>query len=112
MDAGTHTHTHTHTDTHTDTHTHTHSLSLCLSLSLSSPLHRCSYGLECLFRFYGYGLETMYKENRFNMALFLDFQVDVIRDWNHDHLYGLEKFVSFLDYASYPGANIRPEIQE
>ena len=33
------------------------------------------YGLECLFRFYSYGLE-----NHFRQDLFDDFQVETIRD--------------------------------
>ena len=34
------------------------------------------YGVECLFRYYSYGLEK-----RFRADLFKDFQEDVIRDY-------------------------------
>eukprot|EP00043_Microstomoeca_roanoka_P015986 m.161048 g.161048 ORF g.161048 m.161048 type:complete len:431 (-) comp16371_c0_seq1:156-1448(-) len=70
------------------------------------------YGLECLFRFYGYGLEQMFKEERFNLALFNDFQEEVVRDWENKQLYGLEKFVSFLEFSHFPRDEVRPEIKE
>jgi la-related protein 1 len=70
------------------------------------------YGLECLFRFYTYGLEK-----HFRQELFDDFQRETLRD--HDagnkevnnkrienkisiflgQLYGLEKFWAFLKYS-------------
>lgn len=37
--------------------------------------HGFRYGLECLFRFYSYGLEK-----HFRLNLFKDFQEEVIRD--------------------------------
>ena len=39
---------------------------------------RDSYGIECLFRFYSYGLEK-----RFKLDLFKDFQVETIRDYEN-----------------------------
>ena len=38
----------------------------------------CRYGVECLFRYYSYGLEK-----RFRGDLFRDFQEDVIRDYEN-----------------------------
>ena len=51
------------------------------------------YGLECLFRFYSYGLEK-----KFRSALFREFQEETIRDHDAGFLYGLEKFWAFLKY--------------
>lgn len=51
------------------------------------------YGIECLFRFYSYGLEK-----KFRMDLFKDFEEETIRDTENGHLYGLEKFWAFLKY--------------
>lgn len=53
------------------------------------------YGLECLFRFYSYGLEVKFRNN-----IYHDFQEATIRD-NKKHggdLYGVEKFWAFLKY--------------
>lgn len=36
------------------------------------------YGLECLFRFYSYGLEK-----KFSPAIFADFQEETIRDYEN-----------------------------
>lgn len=41
---------------------------------LSPPPRR--YGLECLFRFYSYGLEK-----RFRLDLFKDFQEETLKDF-------------------------------
>lgn len=38
----------------------------------------CRYGLECLFRFYSYGLEK-----RFRPDLYKDFQEETIRDYEN-----------------------------
>jgi len=51
------------------------------------------YGLECLFRFFSYGLET-----RFRPHLFKDFEIETLRDYEKGELYGLEKFWAFLKY--------------
>jgi len=62
--------------------------------------------VECLFRFYSYGLESRYKEN-----LFRDFEVETLKDFSKGELYGLEKFWAFLTY--YPKASeitVSPEV--
>ena len=51
------------------------------------------YGLECLFRFYSYGLEK-----KFRLELFNDFQEETLKDYRNGSLYGLEKFWAFLKY--------------
>ena len=53
----------------------------------------CRYGLECLFRFYSYGLEVRFRDD-----LFQDFQEETLKDYNAGYLYGLEKFWAFLKY--------------
>jgi la-related protein 1 len=52
------------------------------------------YGLECLFRFYSYGLER-----RFRPDLYKQFQEETLRDYEDDQLYGLEKFWAYLKYS-------------
>jgi len=49
--------------------------------------------LECLFRFYSYGLEKKFRED-----IFQDFQEETLRDHDSGYLYGLEKFWAFLKY--------------
>ena len=51
------------------------------------------YGLECLFRFYSYGLEK-----KFRPDLYRDFQTETLRDFESGQLYGLEKFWAFMKY--------------
>ena len=51
------------------------------------------YGLECLFRFYSYGLEIKFRQDVFD-----EFEKDTITDFHSGHLYGLEKFWAFLNY--------------
>ena len=51
------------------------------------------YGLECLFRFYSYGLEKFYRKE-----LFQDFQELTLADYDRGHLYGLEKFWAYEYY--------------
>jgi la-related protein 1 len=51
------------------------------------------YGLECLFRFYSYGLEKRYRKE-----LFEDFQELTLADYERGHLYGLEKFWAYTYY--------------
>ena len=54
------------------------------------------YGLECLFRFYSYGLEK-----KFRPDLYRDFQAETMRDCESGQLYGLEKFWAFMKYYKY-----------
>eukprot|EP00056_Hartaetosiga_gracilis_P001380 m.44596 g.44596 ORF g.44596 m.44596 type:complete len:515 (-) comp10613_c0_seq1:223-1767(-) len=68
------------------------------------------YGLECLFRFYSYGLETRYRSKTFNLRLFKDFQESVVWDLRQNELYGLEKFVAFVEYSNYPLGDDTPSI--
>lgn len=49
--------------------------------------------MECLFRFYSYGLEK-----RFRKAVFRDFQELTLADYDNGNLYGLEKFWAYLYY--------------
>lgn len=51
------------------------------------------YGLECLFRFYSYGLER-----KFRPEVYIDFQQETVADVKRGELYGLEKFWAFLKY--------------
>ena len=53
----------------------------------------CRYGLECLFRFYSYGLEKKFRDD-----VFRDFQDETLKDHDTGSLYGLEKFWAFLKY--------------
>lgn len=90
------------------------------------------YGLECLFRFYSYGLEK-----KFRPEVFKDFQQLTMEDYNlgtsrsemcfvdradqtiysSGSLYGLEKFWAFLEYGKARlnkegiQLDIHPEIQ-
>lgn len=56
------------------------------------------YGLECLFRFFSYGLEKHFRDEIYN-----DFQEETIRDMECGQLYGLEKFWAFLKYYKNSG---------
>ncbi len=58
------------------------------------------YGMECLFRFYSYGLE-----NKFRINIFKDFEEQTIIDHKKGHLYGLEKYWAFLHYYKVGAAN-------
>ncbi|KAI6239147.1 HTH La-type RNA-binding domain-containing protein [Aphelenchoides fujianensis] len=53
----------------------------------------CRYGIECLFRFYAFGLEE-----KFRPQIYMDFQSDVLADLKRtgSNKYGLEKFLYFL----------------
>ena len=64
------------------------------------------YGIECLFRFYSYGLEK-----KFRLEVFNDFQTDTLDDFNAGQLYGLEKFWAFLRYAGHSDQGIKPELK-
>lgn len=59
------------------------------------------YGLECLFRFYSYGLEK-----KFRPDLYRDFQAETLRDFESGQLYGLEKFWAFMKYYRYCNIDI------
>ncbi|KAJ3117484.1 La ribonucleoprotein domain member 1B [Phlyctochytrium bullatum] len=62
------------------------------------------YGIECLFRFYSYGLER-----RFRQDLFDDFMQLTREDYVvHGQLYGLEKFWAYLYYRK--DKELRPDI--
>uniref|UniRef100_A0A671KM57 Uncharacterized protein n=1 Tax=Sinocyclocheilus anshuiensis TaxID=1608454 RepID=A0A671KM57_9TELE len=65
------------------------------------------YGLECLFRFYSYGLER-----KFRPDIFKDFQEETIKDYEAGQLYGLEKFWAFLKYSKTKNMEIDPKLQE
>ncbi|GFW23312.1 la-related protein 1 [Trichonephila clavipes] len=52
------------------------------------------YGLECLFRFFSYGLEKHFRED-----IYEDFQNETLKDLQNGYLYGLEKFWAFLEYS-------------
>lgn len=66
------------------------------------------YGLECLFRFYSYGLEKMQFPKGIAKGLYKDFMNLVIWDIQKGELYGLEKFWSFLKYR--PAGSSKLEI--
>ena len=66
--------------------------------------HNYHYGLQCLFRFYSYGLVK-----RFRQAVYRDFEEFTMLDYKSGSLYGLEKFWAFHYY--YRGEN-RPTIRE
>ena len=61
------------------------------SLKSAITMSLCRYGLECLFRFYSYGLER-----KFRPDLYRDFQQETLKDCEAGQLYGLEKFWAFM----------------
>jgi len=76
-----------------------------------SDLHQkgYKYGLQCLFRFYSYGLEKM---ERVHAGLYADFQEIVLQEYNRDgDLYGVEKFAAFLEYRRDKSVNACQELQ-
>ncbi len=61
--------------------------STTIDINLGSVLP-LRYGMECIFRFYSYGLEKKFKED-----LYRDFEDMTLRDFeDFNSLYGLEKF--------------------
>jgi la-related protein 1 len=65
------------------------------------------YGLQCLFRFYSYGLEK-----RFRPLIYRDFEEYTLRDYESGSLYGLEKFWAFHYYHKGGGPEGKPKIRE
>ena len=64
--------------------------------------------MECLFRFFSYGLER-----KFRPELFKDFQQETVRDCEVGQLYGLEKFWAFMKYYKHAGElNILPKLKD
>ena len=67
------------------------------------------YGVECLFRFYSYGLEA-----RFDAALYRDFEARALAEHGAGHTYGLEKLWAFHHYAGLPagsGVSVDAEVR-
>ena len=50
-------------------------------ISITNEIDLCRYGLECLFRFYSYGLEKKFKQE-----LFKDFQEETLRDYHNGEI--------------------------
>ena len=64
------------------------------------------YGLECLFRFYSYGLER-----RFRPDIYKEFEQETLKDYDEGQLYGLEKFWAYLKYSR-KRPDIEPRLSE
>ena len=66
------------------------------------------YGLECLFRFFSYGLEA-----KFRPELYKDFQTETLKDCQVGQLYGLEKFWAFTKYYKHAEElHIQPQLKD
>jgi len=69
------------------------------------------YGLECLFRFYSYGLEAKFKPE-----LYRDFEEVTLREYKqYNGLYGLEKLWAFHHYCGMPAdcdLDVNAELKE
>jgi len=77
-------------------------------LALEDGQVKYRYGLECLFRFFSYGLEKKYRKD-----LVQDFMEFTLRDRKDGYLYGLEKFWAFLKYRKDKRPiDIPPELQK
>ena len=65
------------------------------------------YGLECLFRFFSYGLEA-----KFRPELYKDFQAETLKDCGTGQLYGLEKFWAFVKYYKHADElHVEPQLK-
>ena len=51
------------------------------------------YGLECLFRYFSYGLEK-----KFRPEIYKDFRNEMLKDYETEQLYAMEKFWAFMKY--------------
>ena len=64
--------------------------------------------MECLFRFFSYGLEA-----KFRPELYKDFQTETLRDCEAGQLYGLEKFWAFTKYYKHADElHIQPQLKD
>ena len=76
------------------------------SASLQDACDGYQYGMECLFRFFSYGLEKA-----FEPELYRDFEATTLQDYqsNPPRLYGLEKVHEFRKPESRPHGRLLPE---
>ena len=64
--------------------------------------------MECLFRFFSYGLEA-----KFRPELYKDFQTETLKDCEAGQLYGLEKFWAFTKYYKHADElHIQPQLKD
>ena len=54
-------------------------------LAVEDSLAGSRYGIECLFRYYSYGLERKFKKD-----LYRDFEEEVLRDYRNGEFVGLK----------------------
>jgi len=58
----------------------------------------CRYGIECLFRFYSYGLER-----RFRAELYSDFQTETIRDYENGLFHTCWSLLIYFQHHTFMG---------